>query len=156
MTCNMGEGQLNESLFWETVDAQQVDLIAIQECSHGVAEKLFKPKNWHFHQWKHLAIGSRYPIESYQELVENAASYRAAAAMSVFVKVAPRPPSDSTSSPASFPDSKAFPLRFCCIHLPTPRPGFEAIAQKGTSGIAELERMNTNRIEMAKKCRDAI
>ncbi len=157
MSCNLGGGDLNTDLFWQTVDDHRIDIIAIQECSNGVAEKLFKSKNWYYHQWKHLAIGSRLPLRSHDQLIENAESYRAAVALSVAIEFDSRTDeSNSKSNVAQDSTRDSGRFRLNCIHLPTPRPGIEAIFQQGPGGIGELERFNTNRLEMARSASKAI
>lgn len=160
ITMNVGGGAIDPSKIQELISSERADVIAIQECSNDMAKAYLEAIGWHWHQWKHLAVGSRFPIQHVEPLVENPHDYGAAVALLIELNLRSPTAAGSGTGAGQFVSLNAnedsSTVRIVCTHQPTPRPGIESTYRELSLSGAAIDEVNVIRYSMLRQTCEAI
>ncbi len=130
LTCNMGEGPIDNRRIVDLIQQQNSDVVCLQEANPAIVEELQALLPWNFKYESGLVIGSPHPIGDVTVLARYGPAYwnvavgiAADITLTATETIANQPP--LTADRNSGKNSIAGKVRVASIHFATFRPAFE-------------------------------
>jgi vancomycin resistance protein VanJ len=125
LTCNV-QGNASDERIQQVVAGFSPDVVMLQECPSPLAKKIFD-EAWHLHREDQLCIASRFAIVKCSSISRETYGGWGTVALRVMIAVGDRE------------------VQCVNVHLSTPRPGLEAIRDKGIHGLTDLDASTAQR-----------
>jgi vancomycin resistance protein VanJ len=136
LSCNTGGGGLNPGALERLIVETWPDVVALQEWTPPKETSLFSHADWRVHSGAGRCVASRFPMEGIKAIRDPEGWHDLVVCCNLLT-----------------PQGR---VRFCNVHLPTPRPGLELLLEGRWNGMDELDAVNAHRWRASAVAREFI